>query len=87
MGGEASSRSWCSAVGFMSLLPVLAADLCSLPDSYYDDDPSFQTLKLKFIGDVEMTDIMGSISVYLKKVQTMAEKLGGLLANHVSRPS
>jgi hypothetical protein len=66
---------------------VLAADLCSLPGSYYDDDPGFQTLKFEFIGDLEITDIVGSISVYLKKVQTMAERLGGVLANHVPRPS
>jgi hypothetical protein len=72
---------------FYVLATVLAADLCSLPDSYYDDDPSFQNLKFKFLGDLEITDIVGSISVYLKKVQTMAEKLGGLLANHVPRPT
>ncbi|KAH9975031.1 hypothetical protein BGW80DRAFT_1444614 [Lactifluus volemus] len=58
-----------------------------LPSSYYDDDPGFKTLRFEFIGDLEITDIVGSISVYLKKVQTMAERLGGLLANHVPRPS
>jgi hypothetical protein len=62
---------------------VLAADLSSLPDSYYDDNPSFQALKFKFIGNLEITDIVESISLYLKKVQGMAQKLGSLLARHV----
>jgi hypothetical protein len=57
--------------------------LHSLPDSYYDDDPSFQALKFKFIGNLEITDVVQSISLYLKKVMGMAQKLENLLAHHV----
>jgi hypothetical protein len=62
---------------------VLGSDLCSLPDSYYDDDPHFQALKFKFIGNLEITDVVRSISLYLKKVLGMARKLESLLAYHV----
>ncbi|KAH8982569.1 hypothetical protein EDB86DRAFT_3086081 [Lactarius hatsudake] len=57
-------------------------DVSSLPDSYYDDE-SFQVLKFKFIGNLEIVDIVDSITLYLKKVQGLTQKLEGLLAHHV----
>jgi len=62
---------------------VLISDLCSLPESYYDDDESFQVLKFKFIGDLEVMDIVESIPLYLKKVRRLTQKLESLLAHHV----
>jgi hypothetical protein len=54
-----------------------------LSDSYYDDDESFQVLKSKFIGNIEIADIAESITLYLKKVLGMEQKLHCLLARHV----
>jgi hypothetical protein len=62
---------------------VPVADSNSLPDSHYDDDQSFQALKFKFVGNLEITDIVGSISLYIKKVQGMGRKLENLLAHHL----
>ncbi|KAH8984138.1 hypothetical protein EDB92DRAFT_1951045 [Lactarius akahatsu] len=58
-------------------------DVSSLPDSYYGDDESFQVLKFKFIGNLEIVDIVDSITLYLKKVRGLTQKLEGLLAHHV----
>ena len=55
----------------------------SLPDSYYDGDESFRALKLAFIGNIEITDVTESITLYLKKVQGMEQKLQRILARHV----
>jgi hypothetical protein len=55
----------------------------SLSDSYYDDDQSFQALRFKFIGNIEITDIAESIMLYLKKVEGMEQKLWRFLAHHV----
>ncbi|KAI0289006.1 hypothetical protein BC826DRAFT_643617 [Russula brevipes] len=55
-------------------------DVSILPDSYYDDDDSFQVLKSKFIGNIEIADIAESITLYLKKVLGMEQKLHCLLA-------
>ena len=65
---------------------ILAADVLattSLPDSYYDGDESFQALKFAFMGDIEVTDVTESITLYLKKVQGMEQKLQRILARHV----
>ena len=62
---------------------ALASDVCSLPESYYDDDESFQVLKFKFIGNHEVVDIVESMTLYLKKVQQLTQKLESLLAHHV----
>jgi hypothetical protein len=57
--------------------------ISSLPDSYYDNDKSFQELKFKLVGDIEIADITGSIMLYLKKVREMEQRLQGLLNHHV----
>lgn len=62
---------------------ALASDLCSLPESHYDDDESFQVLKFKFIGNLEVVNIVESMTLYLKKVQQLTQKLESLLAHHV----
>jgi hypothetical protein len=62
---------------------AFASDLCSLPESYYDDDDHFQVLKFKFIGNLEIMDVVESISLYLKKVQGLTQKLESLLGDHV----
>jgi hypothetical protein len=62
---------------------ALAYDMCSLPESYYDDDKSFQVLKFKLIGNLEVVDIVESMMLYLKKVQQLTQKLASLLAHHV----
>jgi len=54
----------------------------SLPESYYDDE-SFQVLKFKLIGNLEVVDIVESMTLYLKKVQRLTQKLESLLAHHV----
>ncbi|KAN0133436.1 hypothetical protein V8E53_008604, partial [Lactarius tabidus] len=51
--------------------------------SYYDDDDHFQVLKFKFIGNLEIMDVVESISLYLKKVQGLTQKLESLLGDHV----
>jgi hypothetical protein len=61
---------------------ALASDLCSLPVSYYDDD-FFQVLKIKFIGDLKITDVVESITLYLNKVEGLTQKLESLLGDHV----
>lgn len=61
---------------------AFASDQCSLPESYYDDD-RFQVLKFKFIGNLEIMDIVESISLYLKKVLGLTQKLESLLGDHV----
>ena len=83
MGGKATSRSRCYTVGFIVSARGPVADSNSLPDSHYDDDQSFQALKFKFVGNLEITDIVGSISLYIKKVQGMGRKLENLLAHHL----
>jgi len=55
----------------------------SLPDSYYDNDQSFQALKFKFIGDIDIAEIVDSIMLYLKKVRGMEQRLQHLLVRHV----
>lgn len=62
---------------------ALASDLCSLPESYYHEEESFQVLKFKFIGDLEVVDIVESMTLYLKKVLQLTQKLEALLAHHV----
>jgi hypothetical protein len=65
---------------------MLAADVLavtSLPNSYYDDDEGFQALKFAFIGNIEISDVTESITLYLKKVQGMEQKLQLILARHV----
>lgn len=65
---------------------IFAADVLavtSLPDSYYDGDDSFRALKFAFIGNIEITDVTESITLYLKKVQGMEQKLQRILARHV----
>jgi hypothetical protein len=57
--------------------------ISSLPDSHYDDDQSFQALKFKFIGDIHIAEIVDSITLYLKKVRGMEQRLQRLLARHV----
>lgn len=66
----------------MALLVAFASDLCSLPESFYDDD-HFRVLKFKFIGNLEIMDVVESISLYLKKVQGLTQKLESLLGDHV----
>lgn len=61
---------------------AFASDQCSLPESYYDDD-RFQVLKFRFIGNLEIMDIVESISLYLKKVLGLTQKLESLLGDHV----
>lgn len=56
--------------------------LSSLPESFYDDD-HFRVLKFKFIGNLEIMDVVESISLYLKKVQGLTQKLESLLGDHV----
>ncbi|KAH9987980.1 hypothetical protein BJV77DRAFT_1023811 [Russula vinacea] len=46
-------------------------------------DVSMCSLKLKFIGNIEITDIAESITLYLKKVRGMEQRLQRLLAHHV----
>ncbi|KAI9439265.1 hypothetical protein H4582DRAFT_127833 [Lactarius indigo] len=58
-------------------------NVSSLPDSYYDGDESFQVLKFKFIGNLEVVDVVDSITLYLKKVLGLTQKLESLLAHHV----
>ena len=65
---------------------MLAADvlaITSLPDSYYDSDEGFQALKFAFMGNIEITDVTESITLYLKKVQGMEQKLQRILTRHV----
>ena len=57
--------------------------ISSLPDAYYDDDKSFQDLKSQFIGNIEIADITKSITLYLKKVRGMEQRLQRLLAHQV----
>jgi hypothetical protein len=57
--------------------------ISSLPDSHYDDDKSFQDLKSQFIGNIEIADITKSITLYLKKVRGMEQRLQRLLAHKV----
>ncbi|KAF8476404.1 hypothetical protein DFH94DRAFT_110623 [Russula ochroleuca] len=58
-------------------------DVSILPDSYYENDESFQALKFKFIGNIETADIAESITLYLKKVRGMEQRLQRLPAHHV----
>jgi hypothetical protein len=62
---------------------ILSYRISSLPDSYYDSDQKFQALKFKFIGNIEIADIAQSITLYLKKVRGMEQRLQRLLAHHV----
>lgn len=70
---------------FMPRFQRLPLSRCesSLPDSYYDKDQSFQALKFKFIGNIQIADIAESITLYLKKVRGMEQRLQRLLAHHV----
>jgi len=57
-------------------------NVSSLPESCYDDD-RFQVLKFKFIGNLEIVDVVESITLYLKNVRGLTQKLESLLGNHV----
>jgi len=66
-----------------SILATNVLAITSLPESYYDGDESFQALKFAFMGNIEITDVTESITLYLKKVQGMEQKLQRILARHV----
>ena len=82
LGGRAPPRAPCLIVRLWLLLKVFASDLCSLPESCYDDD-RFQVIKFKFIGNLEVVDVVESITLYLKQVRGLAQKLENVLGDHV----
>ncbi|KAH9961966.1 hypothetical protein BC827DRAFT_1200810 [Russula dissimulans] len=57
--------------------------ISTLPDSYYSDDQGFRDLKFEFVGNIEIADITDSITLYLKKVHGMEQRLQRLLTHHV----
>ncbi len=65
-------------VGSWLLQVVPASDLYSLPESYYSDDETFQVLKFNLIRNLEIGEVVESITLYLKKVQSLTQKLEGL---------
>ena len=80
----ANSVSQCALSSFLLLSARCSRTVHpSLPGSYYSDDQSFQDLKFNFIGNVETVDITHSITLYLKKVHGMEQRLQRLLTHHV----
>ena len=57
--------------------------LCSLLESHYNDNETFQDLKIKLIGHLEVVDIVESMTLYIKNARQLVQEVENMLANHM----